>query len=174
MIQRKAQDSYELHVDGVSVKFSKAPKGIKVSTHVFHTLLESYENSWGTMVALRTARTSAAKETSLLTSKRRAFPFPQCSSGYLKRVGTREIAAMFWPARMCTLLSHYTNHFACRFQVTVPSTDCWLPSLVNISSQGSYNVPLTLAGLAQTLHPFALLQRPLFGERQRCLNLYTA
>ena len=42
---RKAQDIYELDIDGVSMKFSKAHKGIKVSTHVFHTLLESYENS---------------------------------------------------------------------------------------------------------------------------------
>ena len=97
MTPRKAQDSYELLVDGVPVKFSEAPKGIKVSTYTFHTLLKSYENSWGTMVTFRTARTSAAKETPL-TSKRGAFPFPQCSSGYFKRVGTREIATMFWPA----------------------------------------------------------------------------
>ena len=67
---RKAQDSYELCVDGVSMKFSKAPKSTEVSTHIFHTLLESYENSWGTMVTFRTVRTSAAKETSSLTSSR--------------------------------------------------------------------------------------------------------
>ena len=66
---KKAQDICELDIDGVLMKFSKAPEGIKVSTHVFHTLrLESYENSWETMVTLRTARTSAAKETSSLTS----------------------------------------------------------------------------------------------------------
>ena len=67
---RKALDICEIDVDGVSMKFSKAHKGIKVSTHDSHTLLESYENSWGTMVALRTAGTSAAKETSLLPSSR--------------------------------------------------------------------------------------------------------
>jgi len=66
---RKAQDICELDVDGVSMKFSKAPKGIEVSKH-FSYSAESYENSWGTMVALRTARTSAAKETYLLTSSR--------------------------------------------------------------------------------------------------------
>ena len=59
--------SCELLVDGVPVKFSYAPNGIKVSTHTFHTLFEAYENSWGTMVTLRTPRASAAKETSLLT-----------------------------------------------------------------------------------------------------------
>jgi len=71
LLDRKAQGICELDVDEVSMKFSKAPKDIKVSTHAFHTLLESYENSWGTMVTLRTARTSAAKETYLLTSSRR-------------------------------------------------------------------------------------------------------
>ena len=66
---RNAQDICELDVDGVSVKFSKAPERIKASIlHIFHTVLESYENSWGTMVALR--RTSAVKETYLLTSSR--------------------------------------------------------------------------------------------------------
>ena len=64
---RKAQDSYELRVDGVSMKLSKAPKGTEVSTHIFHTLLESYENSWGTMVTFWTVRTSAVKGTSSLT-----------------------------------------------------------------------------------------------------------
>ena len=29
----KAQDIFELDVDGVTMKFSKAPKGIKVSAH---------------------------------------------------------------------------------------------------------------------------------------------
>ena len=32
------QDSRELLVDGVSMKFSYAPNGISVSTHTFHTL----------------------------------------------------------------------------------------------------------------------------------------
>jgi len=71
LLNRKAQGMIcELDVDEVSMKFSIVPKGIKVSTHIFYTLLESYENSWGTMVALQTARTSAAKETYLLTSSR--------------------------------------------------------------------------------------------------------
>ena len=62
------QRSYELLVDRVSMKFSYAHNDIKVSTHTFHTLFESYENSWGTMVTLQTLTTSFAKETSLLTS----------------------------------------------------------------------------------------------------------
>ena len=32
------QDSYELLMDGVSMKFSYAPNEIKVSTHTFHTV----------------------------------------------------------------------------------------------------------------------------------------
>ena len=55
-------------VDGVKMEFSSAPNEIKVNTHTFDTLSESYENSWGTMVTLRTPRISAVKETSLLTS----------------------------------------------------------------------------------------------------------
>ena len=70
LLDRKAQGICEVDVDGVFMKFSKAPEGINVSKHIFYTLLESYENSWGTMVALQTARTSAAKETYLLTSSR--------------------------------------------------------------------------------------------------------
>ena len=58
------QHSYELLVDGVSMKFSYAPNDIKMSTHAFHTLFESYRNSWGTMITLQTLRTSAPKETS--------------------------------------------------------------------------------------------------------------
>jgi len=39
-------DWRELLVDGVSMKFSSAPNGIKVSTHTFHhVLFESYQNS---------------------------------------------------------------------------------------------------------------------------------
>ena len=62
------QDSCELLVDGVSTKFSYAPNGIKVGPHIFDTLFKSHENSWEIMVTLQTLRTSAAKETSLLTS----------------------------------------------------------------------------------------------------------
>ena len=42
-----------------------------------------------------------------------------------------------------------------------------------ILSQGSYNVPLTLAGPAQTqaLHLFALLSSPLFGAEMQALIL---
>ena len=54
-------------VDGVCGSFLAAPDGIKVSTHAFHTVFAPYENSWGTMVTLRTSRDSAAKETSLRT-----------------------------------------------------------------------------------------------------------
>ena len=63
------QDGCELLVDGVSTVFSYAPNGIKVNTHTFHTLFDSYRSSWGTMVTLRTLGTSAAKETSLLTPR---------------------------------------------------------------------------------------------------------
>ena len=55
-------------IKGVPGIFSETLSGIKVSTHAFHTVSEPYENSWGTMVTLRTPRNSAAKETSLLTS----------------------------------------------------------------------------------------------------------
>jgi len=55
-------------IDGVLNSFSAAPDGIKVSAHAFHTAFDPYENSWGTMVTLRTPTNSAAKETSLLTS----------------------------------------------------------------------------------------------------------
>jgi len=60
--------SCELFVDGVSMTFLRdVPNDIKVRTHTFHTLFESYENSWGTMDTLTTPSTSAAKETSFLT-----------------------------------------------------------------------------------------------------------
>ena len=62
------QDGCQLLVDGVPIDFSYAPHGIKVSTRTVYTLFESYENSWGTMVALWTPETYAAKETSLLNS----------------------------------------------------------------------------------------------------------
>ena len=59
--------SYEI-LDGGPGNFLDAPDGIKVSTHAFRTVFEPYENSWGTMVTLRTPRNSAAKETSLSTT----------------------------------------------------------------------------------------------------------
>ena len=62
------QHGIELCVDGVNMTFSSAPNVIKVATHTFDTLFESYENSWGTMVTLRISRTSVAKETSLMTA----------------------------------------------------------------------------------------------------------
>ena len=61
-------------MDGVPMKFSRYPSTlsydikVRVHTHAFHTPFESDENSWGTMATLRTPKTSAAKETSLLTS----------------------------------------------------------------------------------------------------------
>jgi len=60
----------ELFVDGVSMTFLFALKysDIKVSTHTLHTLFESYENSWETMVTLTIPSASAAKEISLPTS----------------------------------------------------------------------------------------------------------
>ena len=57
-------------INGVLGYFSAAPDGIKASTHAFYTVFEPYENSWGTMVTLRTPGNSAARETSLLTSDR--------------------------------------------------------------------------------------------------------
>ena len=62
------QDCYELLVDGVCMKFSYALNDVKVSAHILHTPFKSDENSWGIMVTLQTSMTSAAKETSLLTS----------------------------------------------------------------------------------------------------------
>ena len=54
-------DSYE--IDGVPGYFWAAPDGIKASTDALHTVFEPYENSWGSMVRLRTPRNFAAKET---------------------------------------------------------------------------------------------------------------
>ena len=62
---RNLYDNYQ--IDKVPGNFSVPPDGIEVSTHAFHRALEPYENSWGTMVTLRTPTNSAAKETSLLT-----------------------------------------------------------------------------------------------------------
>ena len=53
-----------------SYELDEVPSDIRVSTQAFHTVFEPYENSWGTMVTLRTRRNSAARETSLLTSTR--------------------------------------------------------------------------------------------------------
>ena len=57
-----------LCVDGVWLNVYLAHEGAKVSAYNFRTLLESHEDSWGTMVTLRTLGASVAKETSLLTS----------------------------------------------------------------------------------------------------------
>ena len=146
------ENGFELLVDGVSLNFSYAPSDDnKASTRTLHTLFESYENSWGTMVTVRTPWTSAVKETSLLTSRRTS---PQGSTKYLYGMGTRERATL-WRCPIATWLlvaSNYTNHLACRFRVTMTLNHCWFPSLLDsltdISSPGSYN-PVTLAGLAQ-------------------------
>jgi len=54
-------------IDGVPGNFlASLDSKVKVSTHAFHTVFEPYENSLGTMVALRTPTNSAAKETSSL------------------------------------------------------------------------------------------------------------
>ena len=90
------QCGYEVLVDEVRMKFCRAPSDIKVSTHTFDTLFESYENSWETMVTLGKGETSAPKETSLLTSshflQRRTSS--QGSKKNLKGVGTRERATL--------------------------------------------------------------------------------
>ena len=62
------QRSCEVLVDNISMKFSYAPSGTKVSTHTFHSQFESDENSWGTMVKSQTPKISPTKETFLLTS----------------------------------------------------------------------------------------------------------
>jgi len=63
ILDRRAKcGSYEIF--GVPGNFSPAPAGIEVSNHAFHTVLEPYEDSWGTMVALRPPMNSPAKETS--------------------------------------------------------------------------------------------------------------
>jgi len=170
------QRSRELLVDGVSMKFSYAPNDVKVSTHTFHTLFETYEDSWGTMVTLRTPRTSAAKETSLLSThflqKRTSF---QCSTKYLNGVDTRERATLWRRTTTLVVSLNYTNHLVCHLRVTTTSNHCWFPSLldspIDISSQGSYNVSLTLASLAQARHVYTTLQSHLFGTETKALIL---
>jgi len=54
--------SYEML--GVPGSFWAASDDIQVSTRAFHTLFEPYEDSWETMVTLRTPMNSLAKETS--------------------------------------------------------------------------------------------------------------
>ena len=66
--QPREYRSYKIHK--IPGNFSATPDGLKVSTHAFHPVFEPYENSWATMVTLRTPRNSAAKETSSLTSSR--------------------------------------------------------------------------------------------------------
>ena len=70
MILNRWANYNSYRIDGVSGIFLGTPNGIKVSTHAFYIVFEPYENSWGTMVTLRTSRNSVAKETSLLTSSR--------------------------------------------------------------------------------------------------------
>jgi len=55
-------------VSGVRGSFWAASDDIQVSIHAFHTVFEPYEDSWGSMVTLRTPTNSLAKETSLMTS----------------------------------------------------------------------------------------------------------
>jgi len=54
--------SYEIF--GVPGSFWPASDDIQVSNHASHTVFEPYEDSWGTMVALRPPMNSLAKETS--------------------------------------------------------------------------------------------------------------
>ena len=64
--QQRTYRSYK--INRVPGHFSAAPDGVEVSTYTFHTVFESYENSWGTMVTLQTPGNSVEKETSLLIS----------------------------------------------------------------------------------------------------------
>ena len=68
MILDRPSKYFTYKIDEVPSNFSHAPNGIKVSELAIQTVFEPYKNSWGTMVTLRTARNSAAKGTSLLTS----------------------------------------------------------------------------------------------------------
>ena len=61
------QGGHTLRVDGIEMEFLLVRDGTMVSTHTFHTLFESHENCWGTMVKLGTLGVSSAKEISLLT-----------------------------------------------------------------------------------------------------------
>ena len=58
-----------LSVDGVLMEFSLALRGTKVSAHTFYLILESQENSLGTMVTSRITDTCIVRETFLLTSR---------------------------------------------------------------------------------------------------------
>jgi len=163
------QCTYGLLVDGVSIEFSYTPRGIEVSTHTFHSLFESYEDSWGTMVTLRTPGPSATKGTSFLD-----VLSPIGSTEYLECVETRErTTTLCGHTTTLVVPSHYTNHLACRFRVATTSDHCWLPSPLDsptdISSQGSYNVPPTLAGLVQAR--CTALQSHLFGTEMKVLAL---
>ena len=142
---------YGLRVDGVSMEFSPAPEGVKASTHTFHTLFEkAYESSWETMVTLRTPRTSAAKETSLLTSSSftQSWTPHRDNMRYVTRISS--VMETTWKPgpETCPLWSLETDHFTCHFQATPISTHYWplslLNSPINISLQGSYNVLLTI------------------------------
>ena len=96
---RMVQGVCQLDVDGDWMDFSKAPECIKASTHVFHTLFESDENSWGTMVTLRATRISATKETfpdlESLPSKEDIVPRQhEVSAHCYQRVGDRILAPL--------------------------------------------------------------------------------
>jgi len=61
------EPEYTLYVDEVWMKIFRDREGAEVSMYNSCTLLESHENSWETMVTLRTPGASAGRETSLLT-----------------------------------------------------------------------------------------------------------
>jgi len=77
-------------IDGGPCNFLDASDGVELSTHAFRTLFEPYENSWETMVTLQTPKSSAAKETSLLTSNRFLWQ-TSGSANYLMKVGWAQI-----------------------------------------------------------------------------------
>jgi len=126
------------------------------------------------MVTLRTPRTSAAKEISLLTSSHflSRWTSPQGSTKYLKGMGTRERVVLWRRTTTLVVPPNYTNQLACHFRVMTTSNYCWFSSLFNsptdISSQGSYNVAM-FPGLVQAQHLGTTLQSHLFGTNADCV-----
>ena len=84
-------NSYELPVDGVSMKFSLASNEIKVSILTLHALFGAYQNSWVIMAILHRPRSSNVKETSLLTLSELLQPSLQRNTKYLERPGTQHM-----------------------------------------------------------------------------------
>lgn len=84
-------NSYELPVDGVSMKFSQAPDGRKVSMLTFHALFEAYKNSSGIMATLQSPGASNMKEISLSHLFLGQSPL-QGSTEYIERLSTHHMS----------------------------------------------------------------------------------